>query len=184
MIYSIISLTILTKKGLVYIYILKKGNLMRTIYSISVCLLAIGFGLIFSQTPAYSHCEIPCGIYDDAAELDAISLDIDTIEKAMNQINELSKDPKANMNQITRWVNNKDDHANKIKNRVAVYFLSQRLKEPKNEEKELKSDYLNQLVYLHRLTVAAMKAKQTTDLEYITDMRNALNGFKRVYLKP
>lgn len=156
---------------------------MKPFQILAISLLVLCLGLSVNQPCAFSHCEIPCGIYDDHGVFNEIDLDIQTIEKAMNQINELSNDPKANMNQIVRWVNNKDRHADKIKKTVAEYFLSQRIKEPKNEEKQKKSDYLNELVYLHRLTVAAMKAKQTTDLKYVEDMKNAIRGFHDTYHK-
>ena len=39
----------------------------------------------------YSHCQIPCGIYDDPARLAMIAENITTIEKAMKSIEELSE---------------------------------------------------------------------------------------------
>jgi len=61
---------------------------------------------------AYSHCQMPCGIYDDEARFGSMAENITTIEKAMKEIERLSAEPKPNMNQIVRWVNTKEQHAN------------------------------------------------------------------------
>ncbi|TFG45794.1 MAG: superoxide dismutase, partial [Candidatus Brocadiia bacterium] len=55
----------------------------------------------------YSHCQIPCGIYDDPARFTSMAENLTTIEKSMNQINTLSQEQKPNYNQIVRWVQNK-----------------------------------------------------------------------------
>ena len=47
--------------------------------------------LVLSANLAYSHCQIPCGIYGDYTRIDLLREHIATIEKSMNQINELSK---------------------------------------------------------------------------------------------
>jgi len=52
-----------------------------------------------------------------------------TIRQAMVQINELSATMSAqNFNQMTRWVNTKEEHATKIMNLIADYCLAQRCK--------------------------------------------------------
>jgi len=62
----------------------------------------------------YSHCQIPCGIYDDPARFDKLSEHILTIEKSMLRITELSKEDKPDMNQLVRWIQNKDEHAHQL----------------------------------------------------------------------
>ena len=61
-------------------------------------------GLLISRV--YSHCQIPCGIYDDPVRLKLIGEHITTIEKSMKQIQTLSQD-QTNLNQSARWVQNK-----------------------------------------------------------------------------
>ncbi|MFC1739190.1 superoxide dismutase [Ni] [Planctomycetota bacterium] len=73
----------------------------------------------------YSHCQIPCGIYSDPARFDMIAENITTIEKSMKQITELSKQGKPNMNQITRWVNNKEKHTDELSH-IVTYALVKR----------------------------------------------------------
>lgn len=144
-------------------------------------LLLLSGGVFLQGGGLWAHCEIPCGIYDDEARFNLIAEDIQTIEKGMNQITELQKDPAANMNQIVRWVQNKDDHANRIKEAVADYFLSQRVKKPAAASGQEYDQYTRQLTLLHDLTVAAMKAKQTTDLQHVNALKKALEDFKTLY---
>ena len=67
----------------------------------------------------YGHCQVPCGIYDDAVRIDQIEEDIATIRKAMGMIKGLSgKSDAQSMNQMIRWVNTKDEHASKIQESV------------------------------------------------------------------
>ena len=39
----------------------------------------------------FSHCEIPCGIYNDKMRIDMIKEHITTIEKSMNQTPDITK---------------------------------------------------------------------------------------------
>lgn len=129
----------------------------------------------------WSHCEIPCGIYDDEARFAGLAEDINTIEKSMNEIINLSKDPKVNINQVIRWVKNKEVHADKINDVVTKYFMKQRVKPtPKNNKSEYR-DYTNKLALLHQIMVHSMKAKQTTNLEHVKEMTKLLNGFHKAY---
>ena len=70
--------------------------------------------ILFLSSAVYSHCEIPCGIYNDSLRVVMIKEHISTIEKSMKQINLLSQESTVNYNQIVRWVTNKEEHAKKI----------------------------------------------------------------------
>ncbi len=130
---------------------------------------------------AYSHCQIPCGIYDDDARLGAIGEHIQTIGKSMSNIIELSVEDKPNQNQIVRWVNNKDHHADLIAQIVTEYFMAQRLKPVPQSDIKAHKLYVRKLTILHRMLVAAMKAKQTTDLENVAQLNKLLDEFTQVY---
>ena len=47
------------------------------------------FILFAFSVELYAHCQVPCGIYDDAVRIVQIEEDITTIRKAMNMINDL-----------------------------------------------------------------------------------------------
>jgi nickel superoxide dismutase len=130
----------------------------------------------------YSHCQIPCGIYDDPARLTAIAENITTIEKAMKSIEELSAQQKPNMNQIVRWVNVKDEHADDIAHIVSYYFMAQRIKLADKNNVDDYEKYIKQLTLLHEMLVYSMKAKQTTDLANVEKLRQLLVEFRASYL--
>lgn len=129
----------------------------------------------------YSHCQIPCGIYDDAARFDMIGEHITTIEKAMNQINILSEVKNPNMNQIVRWVENKEEHADQLSQIVTHYFMAQRLKPVDNAQGKAYEEYVKKLTLLHEMLVYSMKGKQTTDLSKVEKLRTLLGQFRKAY---
>ena len=128
-----------------------------------------------------SHCEIPCGIYDDEMRVKMIAENITTVEKSMNQIIELSGHDKQNLNQIVRWVQNKENHADEISHIVTQYFMTQRLKPVDADHSEEYMDYVNKLTLLHQMMVYSMKSKQTTDLANVEKLRSLLTSFKDAY---
>jgi nickel superoxide dismutase len=137
-----------------------------------------------SVRPARSHCEIPCGIYNDRMRLDMIAEYITTIEKSMNQIVELSAAGDKNYNQIVRWVTNKEEHANELQHVVTQYFLTQRIKPVDPASGEEYAKYQKHLELLHKMLVFAMKAKQTTDLAHVATLRALAAEFRASYLGP
>ena len=136
---------------------------------------------VVSHQVVSAHCQIPCGIYDDPARFTELAEHITTIEKSMKQIGELSKDPGANANQITRWVMNKEDHADQLRAIVTEYFLQQRIKPVAAGSGHETEVYLSKLTACHHMLVASMKAKQTTDLAHVKTLRAALAQFKTLY---
>ena len=130
---------------------------------------------------AYSHCQIPCGIYNDQMRFDTIAEHITTIEKSMKLITELSGQDKPNMNQVVRWVQNKEEHADEISHIVSYYFMAQRVKLPAEGDTKAQNQYVNKLTLLHRMLVYSMKAKQTTDLANVEQLKSSLNEFHKVY---
>ncbi len=137
--------------------------------------------LVFANFKSYAHCEIPCGIYGDSVRIALIAEHIATIEKSMNQINELSKSDKPDYNQLVRWIYNKEEHAKKIQDIVSQYFLHQRIKMVDPDDAEAYAKYQKQLELLHGLLVYSMKSKQGTDLANIEKLRSTLSLFEKSY---
>ncbi|MFO7840741.1 MAG: superoxide dismutase [Ni] [Fidelibacterota bacterium] len=127
-----------------------------------------------------AHCEIPCGIYGDSMRVALIREHVETIEKSMNEINTISKEKNPDYNQLVRWVNNKELHAEKIQEIISQYFLHQRIKTVKISEKGY-SDYTTKLELLHRILVSAMKCKQGTDLAEPSRLEYYLSLFEDAY---
>ncbi|MEE3232524.1 MAG: superoxide dismutase [Ni] [Candidatus Latescibacterota bacterium] len=139
---------------------------------------------IIAPNEIWSHCEVPCGIYGDDARFSAMSEDIYTIEKAMSSIDDLAKNSDAiSANQLTRWVDTKEQHANRIQQTVSQYFLTQRLKEPKTDDEKLKSSYWNKLELLHRILRKAMLCKQSVDITNAHELQKLVDEFRVAYNK-
>ncbi len=145
-------------------------------------LLIFIFALMINQ--AYSHCQIPCGIYGDHTRFDMLVEHIQTIEKGMNQINELSKNSSANINQLVRWINNKDKHADEFTEIVTYYFLAQRIKITDSQKTEEFAGYQKKLTLLHQMMVFSMKCKQTTDLKNVEELKSLVSQFEDIYFSP
>lgn len=158
---------------------MKSQNIIKSVVSASVLTATLTFTTFTSQVQA--HCEIPCGIYSDDTVFIDLTTHLATIEKAMTQITELSKDASANANQISRWVTNKESHATKIQEIVAQYFLTQRIKT--GEADTNKEAYITKLTQLHHMTVLAMKCKQTTDVKNAKALGKTIEEFKASYNK-
>ncbi|MGQ7869729.1 superoxide dismutase [Ni] [Sunxiuqinia sp. sy24] len=148
-----------------------------------LAILTLFISLFTFSQKSFAHCEIPCGIYGDSVRVTLIAEHIETLEKSMNQINELSKAGDKNYNQLVRWVVNKEEHAKKIQDIVSQYFLHQRIKPVSPSEVEAYAKYTNQLALLHQLLVYSMKAKQSTDLEVIESLKTTLDKFSHSYFQ-
>ena len=130
---------------------------------------------------AFCHCEIPCGIYHDELRIKMIQEHIETIEKSMKMITELSAEGDKNYNQLVRWVMNKESHADYIQEIVYQYFMTQRVKPVDSSKPSEYEKYVAKISLLHEMLVASMKAKQTTDIEHVGKLRSLLEEFKALY---
>ena len=138
-------------------------------------------GVMVRVDDASAHCQIPCGIYDDAMRFTMIEEHITTVEKSMKSIEELSEDPTGNANQLVRWVLNKETHADELAEIVTKYFLQQRIKPVASTEGDDGRKYLEKLRLCHEILVASMKAKQTADLQYVKELRSLASDFRILY---
>ena len=146
-------------------------------------MLFVGLFALAAVQSLYPHCQVPCGIYDDQMRIKMIAEHITTIEKAMNQVNTLSKENPVNYNQVVRWVMNKESHAEELSDIVTYYFMTQRLNPvPKTDKKY--TDYQKKLELLHHMLSYAMKAKQSTDLSHVETLRKLLKEFEAAYFGP
>jgi nickel superoxide dismutase len=137
--------------------------------------------IVATAAGAWSHCQMPCGIYDDSARYDMLTENINTIEKAMDQITTLSAQEPVNYNQIVRWVNTKENHASELQEIVSDYFLDQRIKPAAPEDEAAYQTYIKHLTLFHTMLIEAMKCKQTTDMTHIGRLRDALEASRKLY---
>jgi len=128
----------------------------------------------------YAHCEIPCGIYDDPMRMKMVYEHIATIAKSIREIGRLEAEAKPNANQLTRWIINKDNHADQLQEIVTQYFMTQRLK-PVAPGAPGYEKYIGELTLLHALLVEAMKSKQAVDPATAQKMQELAAGFEKSY---
>ena len=126
-------------------------------------------------TTAFGHCQIPCGIFEDEVQFKLLEEHLTTIAKSMDRVRAESTNESIDYNQLVRWVNNKEAHADKIKTVATDYFLAQRIK-PEQEH------YEEKLVLLHSIIVGAMKTKQSLDPQIVAQLRADILKFKGLYL--
>ncbi len=130
---------------------------------------------------AYAHCEVPCGIYTDHLRIELIKEHIMTIEKAMIQIEALSAEENINYNQLVRWIDTKEHHANLIQEIAEQYFMTQRIKPADPADAEAFKKYITQLTLLHEMLIFSMKSKQTTDVKIIEKLYSTVEKFESAY---
>jgi hypothetical protein len=143
-------------------------------------ILSVVLLLFVISNSIFAHCQVPCGIYGDKMRFDILREHITTIEKSMKLIDELSGDSAKNMNQLVRWVNNKDNHADEFTEIVTYYFLAQRIKVKEKQDAAF-TDYQNKVTLLHQMMVYSMKCKQTSNLENVKKLLSLVDEFKGVY---
>lgn len=137
--------------------------------------------LVWFSPVVFSHCEIPCGIYDDNMRIEMMAENITTVEKAMQMINEIEKSENKNYNQLIRWVVNKENHSDYLCDIVTQYFMKQRIKPVDDNAGREYQDYVRKLTLLHKLMVYSMKCKQTTDLDNVTKLKQYISQFREAY---
>ena len=138
---------------------------------------------IISISYLIAHCQVPCGIYDDASRVIKIEEHIHTIDKAMDTILNITsknKQTALEMNQLVRWVNTKEEHAQKIQSTLMEYFLAQRIK-PKKSSDDGYSQYVDLTTSCQNIIYTAMKTKQTVDLLLLEELKVLIDDLVKLY---
>ena len=137
------------------------------------------FATLFTTTLLRGHCQVPCGIYGDELKFNELEQHIETIHKAGAQIRSISSNSPLSaqeQQQIVRWTNNKEEHAQNIIDEAANYFLAQRIA-PEADH------YEEKIELLHHVIVYAMKSKQSTESESTQILSTKLSRLKELYLR-
>ena len=101
--------------------------------------------------------------------------DVETLEKSVSMLNKLAleKDVQSK-SQFARWVTNKEEHAQKIIETIANYYLTQRVKTSQE-------DYVERLKAHHAVIINAMKVKQNTDAKYVATLKESVIALLKYY---
>lgn len=160
-----------------------KRSIITSISLVSLAVAATVAMWALRAEPVRAHCQMPCGIYDDPARIAQLREDATTIAKAIAQINELAdKHDAQTINQATRWIVTKEEHASHVITVVAEYFLTQRVK-PVAPDADGYNEYLKTLSDHHAVMVAAMKTKQLADSSAAEALRRAIDRLAVYYTK-
>lgn len=129
------------------------------------------------------HCPVPCGSFNDCKLVADVKEASATIRKAAIEVSRLS--PPASplsFNQMTRWINVKEKHADKIIALVVNYCLCQCVKPFGDNQSSFKSDneYIAALRAHHAVIQAAMAVKQS--LTEISRLDAAVDEMTKMYL--
>ncbi len=144
---------------------------MRTPLLLAASIAAV---LLAPATPR-AHCQVPCGIYDDAARIAQMREDSVTIAKAITSLGELAgKNDAQSWNQAVRWTTTKEDHASNIIRVASEYFLTQKVK-PVAAGADGYDAYVASVTELHAVMRAAMVAKQTASAESVQALDAAID---------
>ena len=138
--------------------------------------LVSAFSMLMFASMAFAHCQVPCGIYGDQLRFQQMLEDGKTISKAQVQLNELTEGQMdaQSVNQIGRWITTKEDHATKIQQTIASYFMAQRIKVDN-------PNYVKQLTAAHSVILHAMKCKQSADPATAKSLEKAIFDLYRAY---
>ena len=131
----------------------------------------------------FAHCQVPCGIYDDARRVTEIEEHIQTIDKAMDNILNIARKNEhtaQEMNQLVRWINTKEEHAQKIQSTLMEYFLAQRIK-PKKSSEDGYTQYVDLTTLCQNIIYTAMKTKQTVDLLHLEELKMLIDDLVKLY---
>ena len=145
-----------------------KKNILLIVYAV------VGYILLL-PLQGHTHCQIPCGIYDDAARIQSMLEDTATVEMACKSITNLAgKTDTQSQNQMVRWVVNKEKHAQKIISTINEYFLTQRVKPSQK-------DYAERLAKHHAVIIAGMKTKQNAAVKYAIILNESIEALRSYY---
>lgn len=137
--------------------------------------------MLLSAAPVAAHCQTPCAIYDDKLRMQVVEEHLITIERSMMMIRDLGNESPVDFNQLIRWIDNKETHAQGIQDTVTSYFMTQRIVPAESTEGEAWDEYIHRLTLLHGIQIAAMKVKQTSEQSDVQHLRSLIEQFRGAY---
>jgi len=144
----------------------------------TIQLLVLACASLFATASLSAHCQVPCGIFADELKFGELEQHIETIDKAGRLVREISAQEALtaqDRQQIIRWTNTKEGHAQNIIDEAANYFLAQRIKLDAEQ-------YAEKIELLHHIIIFSMKSKQTVENEPVVVLSKKLADFKALYL--
>lgn len=130
--------------------------------------------LICLHEPVHSHCQMPCGIYHDDMVFDMVDQYVETMYKAMSELNDNAFKTAEDKNQFCRWVSQKETQSNDIANLFLTYFLQQKIKP---DEK----DTPRKVILTQKLLFLIVQIKQNVDPKIVLKFADQWMEFKHMF---
>jgi len=129
---------------------------------------------VFGFEKASAHCDIPCGIYDPhQSQVAAL-----TVIRMIDLMNDLKQahgpDSPDYINNMSRYVMIKEEHAEIVKREVRVIFGDYIKKEQIDKFPELPA-------LMHQIMQLGSKSRQTADRAVALDLLKAVNRFAEIF---
>ncbi|MCB1112098.1 MAG: hypothetical protein H7A37_09090 [Chlamydiales bacterium] len=136
--------------------------------------LIIAFSALTTPIQLLAHCQMPCGIYHDDMVYDQVDQYVETMYKAMAELNSINLDTVKNQNTFVRWVFQKEKQSDEISKLILEYFLQQKIKpdEP---------DTAKKLELAHKMLFLIVGIKQNTDVAIIHQFMEVWDQFKHMF---
>lgn len=135
-------------------------------------LLILFFSMI--SLSCFAHCQMPCGIYNDAMIYDKIDEYVETMVKAIFKIRDNKFSSPFERNELVRWVMTKDRMSDEAAEIITSYFLQQKIKPGEK-------DTLKYIESAHKLLFLIVTIKQTTDFQALSSFAEEWDRFKLMF---
>lgn len=137
--------------------------------------LILGFStFIFCTSRLLSHCQMPCGIYNDSMIYDKIDQYVETMYKGDTMLTHNKFQSSWDRNEFVRWVMTKDKMTDEIAELLMSYFLQQKIK-PDEE------DTAEKLKSVHKMMFMLVQIKQNTDRKFVENFNDEWAKFKVMF---
>lgn len=130
--------------------------------------------LCVSPIGLFGHCQMPCGIYHDDNVYGQIDQYIETMYKAVSEINANKFETVKEKSQFVRWVYQKEKQSSEAADLITTYFLQQKIK-PGEDDTSVKSIAAQKLLFL------MVQIKQSTDIKLVNDFKEEWDKFKHLF---
>lgn len=129
---------------------------------------------VFGIEEARAHCDIPCGIYDPHHALIGALTVIRMIDLMGEMKQAHGADTPEYLNNMSRYVMVKEEHAELVKREVRVIFGDYIKQEQLDKFPELPA-------LVHKIYQLGSKARQTMDRQVAMDLLESVNRFAEIF---
>lgn len=117
---------------------------------------------------------MPCGIYRDDMVFDMIDQYVETMHKAMHELDHINTKTVEGKNQFIRWILTKEKESDSAANLITTYFLQQKIS-PAGIDTE------RQVLAAHKLLFQLVAIKQSTKIDIVDEFSKQWEAFKLMF---